>query len=261
MLFCWPIFPCNVEQACLYVTYLAQRLKVSSVKTYYQAVVFYHVCAGIEPVRCSNPVLCTTLKGIEKCKGAGCKGKDPILPEHLKLIVQATRMSSELEMLVCVAALFMFRALFRVSHVVSSSHSLKRGDVVFLEDACFVRVKSSKTTSQSNDPVIIPLSLSGDSSICATTWLKVMLSRFKPTSSDLLFSSPSIPVLTYIMFSKKFKEITTRAGLVGDFASHSLRRWGSDFHVHVTASLRSDQVKGTVEVRLRIPLHQTTYVC
>ena len=227
--FDWPILPCSLEQACLYVTYLAVKLKFSSVKAYYQAVIFNHVCAGLEPVRMSNPVLKATLKGIEKSKSGDSKGKDPILPHHLKRLMSLGNFNVELEMIVCTAALFMFRTLLRVSNIVHSSHTLRRGDVVFGHEGCFVRVRSSKTTSKRDSATIMPVLFSSDKSICSATWLAAMCKKFNNPKEAFLFSSPNIPVLTYSMFSRKFKELTIRAGLQGDFASHSLRRGGATF--------------------------------
>ena len=59
-LFGWKPLSCSSEQACLYVTYMSERLKYSSVVAYYQAVIFYHVCAGLEPVRMSDSILRAT---------------------------------------------------------------------------------------------------------------------------------------------------------------------------------------------------------
>ena len=225
----WTVLPCSLEQACLYVTHLANRLKFSSVKAYYQAVVFYHVCAGLEPVRMSNPVLSATLKGIERSKSEGSKGKDPILPHHLKKIMLVCDFSVDLEVMVCIAALLMFRTLLRVSNVVSSDHTLRRGDVIFGTEGCAVRVGSSKTTSKKESAVVLPVLFSSDKSICAATWLARFVKRFAMPQEAFLFSTTRVPVLTYGMFAKKFKDLTVRAGLHGDFASHSLRRGGATF--------------------------------
>ena len=239
--FGWDPLPCNVEQACLYVTYLAQRLKPSSVRAYYQAVIFYHVCAGVLPVRMSDPVLKATLQGIERAFPGDTKGKDPILPPHLLRIMRVAELGSELEFIVCVAALFMFRTLLRVSNIVVSNHTLKARDVTFSKEGCFVRVSSSKTTSSRDTVKVLPIVFSRDKRICAATWLKMLFLRFKPAPDAQLFSSPNVPVLGYTKFSKKFKELTVRAGLVGDFASHSLRRGGATFMSMLERPL--DQIK------------------
>ena len=127
----WSPMPCDVNQACLYVTMLAERLKPSSVHAYYQSVIFHHVCAGLEPVRVSNPILNATLKGIERCKGQATRAKDPLFPKDLQKLCKCVDFSLDLEFLVFVAALFLFRTLLRVSHVVESPHTLKVKDLQF----------------------------------------------------------------------------------------------------------------------------------
>ena len=165
--FGWNVFPCNVDQACMYVSYLARKLKFSSIKAYYQSVIFFHVCAGWEPVRMSNPILRATLKGIEKVKSGDSKGKDPMLPVHLKRIMSVLDLSSYLELLVGVSSLFMFRTLLRVSNVVVSPHTLRVKDVRFSKAGCLVYVNSSKTTNSQDGPTVLPLLFSMDKSICA----------------------------------------------------------------------------------------------
>ena len=239
--FGWDVFPCNVEQACMYVSYLARKLRFSSIKAYYQSVIFFHVCAGWEPVRMSNPVLKATLKGIEKLKSGDSKGKDPMLPEHLKKIMRVLDLSSDLELLVYVSSLFMFRTLLRISNIVISPHTLRVRDVRFSDAGCLVYVNSSKTTTSQDDSTVLPLLFSTDKNICAASWLLYMVKRFKPKREDYLFSAPSLPGLTYVKFAKKFKDLTIKAGLVGDFASHSLRRGGATFMSMLERPL--DQIK------------------
>ena len=188
----------------------------------------------------SDPVLNATLKGIEKSKSDCTKGKDPILPYHLRRLMWAGDFNLDLEFIVCVAALFMFRTLLRVSNVVQSDHTLMRDDVRFDSDG-YVRIRSSKTTSKAEHAKVLPVMFSRDRGICAATWLYSLVKRFKRPGNYCLFSSPAIPVLTYNMFAKKFKDLTLRAGLCGDFASHSLRRGGATFMAMLDRPL--DQIK------------------
>ena len=127
--FNWSPLPCSVDQACMYVSYLADKMKLSSITTYYQAVVFMHTCQGLDPVTLANPVLKATLKGIGNVEGNVEKGKDPLFPADLLKIADIVDKSSGLEMLVFAAMLFLFRTLLRVSHVVTSDHTLTRGDI------------------------------------------------------------------------------------------------------------------------------------
>ena len=64
----------------------------------------------------------------------------------------------------------------------------------------------------------------------------------------MLFSSPMVPKLTYSLFAKKFKELTIRAELKGDFASHSLRRGGATFMSMLERPVGTDQSQGPLEI-------------
>ena len=91
-------------------------------------------------MRFSHPVLKATLKGIERRLDEGPGGKDPIFPCHLKKIVSVMDVENDIEVLIVVAALLMFRTLLRVSHVVKSPHTLRVRDVEFLDSCCVLTV-------------------------------------------------------------------------------------------------------------------------
>ena len=235
--------PISVNQACLYVTYLAENLKISSIVTYYQAVVFYHVCAGLEPVRLSNPILKATIKGIEKEKKDVTGGKDPMFPIHLLVLGKVVNFESDVEILVFIAALLMFRTLLRVSHIVSSSHTLLRGDVKFENNTILLSVRSSKT-NQSGKGETVPVTLSSDPALCPVRAVKFLFNKFGMPADCQLFSCPTVPALSYSMFARCFKKLITRAGLVGDFASHSLRRGGATYMSMLDCSITEIKTRG-----------------
>ena len=223
----WTPLPCRVEQACKYVTLLAEDLSFSSIQTYYQSVIFHHVCAGLQPVRLSNQILQATMNGIKRTKTECQSGKDPIFPEHLKKISKVVNRGEHIELIVFVAALFMFRTLLRVSHIVTSPHTLLRSDVKFNKEGCLVRIRSSKTTRSIGKVTFIPVTWAADSSICAVRGLRFILGLYPGNQDSPLFSRPGGVPISYSTFSKKFKILLTKANLSGDFASHSLRRGGA----------------------------------
>ena len=227
--FDWTPIPCGVEQACKYVTVLSDDLSFGSILNYYQAVIFQHVCAGVEPVRPTHQILGATLNGIKKMKGCGVKGKDPLFPAHLKSIVVHLDKTKPVELLVFVAVLLLFRTLLRVSHVVVSSHTLCREDVKFNPNGCLIRVKSSKTSLGAGAHRFIPVTWAADKSICAVRGLRAMFNRYPAAPSAPLFVVPGKGPLTYSTFSKIFKVLLERSKIVGDFASHSLRRGGATY--------------------------------
>ena len=242
-LYGWTPMPVSVEQACLYVTYLAVHLKFSTIVTYYQAVVFYHVCAGVEPVRLSDPILKATLKGIEKGQLVGSKGKDAMFPVHLSAIGKVVNFKSDLETLVFVAILLMFRSLLRVSHIVMSKHTLRVDDIKFEKECVLLSVNSSKT-DQARKGELIPINQSKNPELCAVRALKFLCGQFKMPPGSQLFSCASVPRLTYSMFAKCFKTLTVRAGLEGDFASHSLRRGGATFMSMLNCPIAQIKARG-----------------
>ena len=223
----WTPLPCGVDQACKYVAHLAADLSYSSIQTYYQSVIFQHVCAGLEPVRLSNQVLQSTMNGIRRAKAGGEVGKDPLLPEHLRHLSISVNRSDPVEFVVYVAVLLLFRTLLRISHVISSPHTLLRSDVRFNDLGCLVRVRSSKTTRFGGKEVYIPVSWAADSSICAVRGLKQLFKIYPGDGNENLFSLPSRPSISYSVFSKVLKRLLERAGLEGNFSSHSLRRGGA----------------------------------
>ena len=225
----WKPLPCTLDQACMYVSFLADKMKISSIITYYQAVVFKYTCYGLSPVNMSNPVLKATIKGIENVESSGEVGKDPLFPQELKCISKVVDMKSYLEVLVFAAMLFLFRTLLRVSHVVGSKHTTLRSDVKFNSQGFLLSVKSAKKLKSKEKNWYIPVVSSNDRAICAVTWLREVLSRSKKDLGIPLFATESGGSLTYSTFASKFKLLVKRAGLKGDFASHSLRRGGATY--------------------------------
>ena len=193
--------PCSVTQACSYVTLLSDELAYTTILTYYQSGIFMHVCAGLEPVRCSHPVLLSTLNGIKRSQEHVQKGKDPIFPAHLRSISRSVDKSDYLDSIVFVAALLLFRTLLRVSHVVLSDHTLTKGDVKFNGEGCLIRVNSSKTSKGKGKERFIPVTWSPDKSLCPVLAIKVMLKGSNAPDTSPLFVTRQGSPLTYSVFS------------------------------------------------------------
>ena len=227
--FNWIPLPCDVNQACKYVSYLAETLAYTTILAYYQSVIFKHVCLGLEPVRLSNQVLQTTMRGIKKVLGSSDNTKDPMFPSHLKKLCTCLDKSIHLELVVFLAALLLFRTLQRVSHVVRSDHTLRRDDVKFNKDGCLIRVRSSKTSRGKEGCRFIPVTWARDPSICAVRGLHALFKKYPGEQDADLFSFGDRRGLTYSTFSKYFKTLVNRSGIVGNFASHSLRRGGATY--------------------------------
>ena len=222
----WHEYPCGIEQACHYVTYLAERLSYTSVISYYNAVVYMHVCRGLEPVRLGNAILKATIEGIGRMKGRAQRGKDPLFPAHLKKVAGVTNVSVGWELLMFTCMLFLFRTLLRISHVVRSPHTLLMSDVKFNAKGFLVAVRSSKTSRKGENVEFLPVVVAEDKDVCAVKWLKKFIKRYPKSQGEALFSlSGEAP--SYSKFLLEFKKLLRKAKIEGNFATHSLRRGGA----------------------------------
>ena len=134
--------------------------------------------------------------------------------------------------------------LLRVSHVVRSDHTLRREDVLFNSKGCLLRVRSSKTTGGEGNERFIPVTWASEASMCAARGLKALLGKVPGSPKDPLFSAVGLPGLSYSVFHKVFKSLVIRAGLSGDFASHSLRRGGATFMSMVGCTISQVKDRG-----------------
>ena len=138
---------------------------------------------------------------------------------------------------------FLFRTLLRVSHAVTSPHTLKTKDVVFTDWGFFVKVCSSKTTSKSQKPQYIPVVKSPGSPICLVTLLEGIWADSASGESNL-FSTNSIPAISYSIFHNTMDYLISKAGLAGTFSSHSLRRGGASFMSTIDCSIPQIKSRG-----------------
>ena len=120
-------------------------MKYTSIVNYYQAVIFSHNVKGLPVAGWSDKLLSQTCKGIKNSNPYVDEAKDPIRPEHLDIMYRKVNMASVYILTIWAMILFLFKTLLRVSHVVSSPHTLLVKDIVFKSWGMIVYVKSSKT--------------------------------------------------------------------------------------------------------------------
>lgn len=222
-----PIFPCTPDKISLYIAFLSPIMKPSSIESYLQGITFKHVVAGLVAPKLSDPLIKTTLVGAKNKYGGEPDQKDPLFLEHLAAMRPHLDWSDQPMVLTWLAAILMFRCLLRVGQVVESPHTLTRDSVTFTSYGLLLRVSSSKTSTKREPPTLIPVNSMPDKSVCIVHLLKKNFSRYCIAHSEPLFSSPKCPCLTYSVFSAKLKCLLSRAGIKGNFSSHSLRRGGA----------------------------------
>ena len=232
----WGYYDCDSAQACKYISYLSKFMKYTSIVNYYQAVIFYHNIKGLPVAGWSDKLLSQTFKGIKNSNPYVDNTKDPIRPEHLDLMYRQVDMDSCYYLTIWTMILFLFKTLLRVSHVVSSPHTLVVKDIVFTSWGMIVNITSSKTI-QRGKPHQIPVSKIENKALCPVYLLKKLLNFFPRSGNSPLFVLKNGKSLSYTEFNSEFKNLIKKAKIQGNFASHSLRRGGTTTLFNVRAPI------------------------
>lgn len=219
--------PCSNDQLSLFASFMSQYMTYASVSNYLQSVLLVHKLLGINPPSVSSYIVKLTLSGIRRHSPPSV-GKDPITIRHLKLMFFKLDLSSRNNVMFWACLLLLFRSLLRISHVVTSKHMLRRGDVSFPSGGgMLVTTRSSKTVRPGSQHVI-PIANLKDKRLCAVYWMKKWLSLYNPPPTAPLFALCNCQ-LSYSRFSKALSHVITSSGIRGNIASHSFCRGGATF--------------------------------
>lgn len=217
--------PATVDLICIYITYLTDQVKYSTICNYLSAVWSLHEHLGFTPVAKNAFLVRCTLRGARRLLGDQVLTADPLLPEHLIRIFKCLNQMDLFDLMFWCSICLGYRCLLRKSHFTQSPHTMLRSDITFTDYGMVVKLRSSKTIQFTERVVEIPVIKSVGSLLCPVHWLLKYLRYVKVKENGPLFVVPSTgETLTYRMFSNKLKESVSSAGLVGNFTSHSLRR-------------------------------------
>lgn len=161
----------------------------------------------------------------------------------LKKLYVAVDFDVNIQFLVWVAVIVLFRTLLRVSHVIDSPHTLRRRDVSFTPWGVILVVYSAKVGGK-KFPRKLPLTRGPNHRWCPVFWIERLFRKFPRPSSAYLFSCEKIPVISYALFHRVFKKLCLSAGVKGRFGSHSLRRGGASFMSEVGIPLAEIKDRG-----------------
>ena len=112
-----------------------------------------------------------------------------------------------------------------MSHVVVSPHTLLRRDITFFKWGVLVSMCSSKT-KKSGKLSKIPICYRRDKFSCPVYWLDKLFTRHPRNKNYYLFSTIKAQSVSYSKFITALKSLIVKAGIKGNFATHSLRRGG-----------------------------------
>ena len=227
----WP-YPCDAEQVCFYMTFLARRLCFSSIRNYLSGLNNHLKDLGCPPIDYGNHFIRKCMGGIRRIKGEEVKQAAPLLPLELVRLFTVFQPSRG-HTAVRAAMLLSFRALLRKAHVTKSDASLTRGDLEFHQWGVMVCVRKSKTNQYRQRVHRIPVTKVANKKLCAVYWTLKHFEQCPAPLDALAFRIPraghSIP-LPYSFYSAVLHLACSAVGLPpGEFSSHSLRRGGATF--------------------------------
>ena len=240
-------YPCDAEQVCFYMTFLARRLCYSSIKNYLSGLNNHLKDLGCPPIDYGNHYIKKCMGGIRRIKGEAVKQAAPLLPLELLRLFTVLHPSRG-HTAVRAAMLLSFRALLRKAHVTASDCTLKRGDLEFHQWGLMLYVRKSKTNQYRQRVHKIPVAKVANKKLCAVYWVRRHLEQCPAPLDAMAFRIPragcSIP-LPYAFYSSVLKMACGAVGLPpGEFSSHSLRRGGATFLRLCGASLEEIKERG-----------------
>lgn len=230
---------------CLYITYLTDSLKYSSICNYISAIWSMHDFAGVQPSAKGSFLVKCTLMGARRLLGDAVLSAEPLLPNDLCALYLHLSKTNSYDLVFWAAVCLMFRCLLRVGHVTKSDHTIQRSDVEFTKYGLCLTIRSSKTIQYHERELNIPVIASPGSLLCPVFWLKRYFSRVKvPPHAPLFISPGSLSPLTYKSFSTRLKSVLAAAKLSGNYSSHSLRRGAATFLSRIGLPLHDIKTAG-----------------
>lgn len=222
--------PASVDVVCLYITFLSDTSKFSTISNYVSAIWTLHEFMGVPPPAKGHFLVKCTLMGARRLLGDYVLSADPLLPDDLVSVYAHLNHNDLRDLTFWAAICLMFRCLLRVSHVTKSVHNVCRKDIVFTSYGLCLTLFSSKTIQFSERKVTVPVISSKGSILCPVFWIRKYLKHVNVSADDPLFVTPgSKTPVSYKWFSSRLKSLLTSANLVGNYSSHSLRRGAATF--------------------------------
>lgn len=214
--------PALPETAALYLSSLADHAKISTLTRRISAISQAHQAAGLETPT-QSPLVRQVMKGIRRTHGTAEAGKSPLKVEHLRTIAAALRAEKPLDVRDRALLLVGFAGAFRRSELVG----LDIDDLEFNDDGLVVHLKRSKTDPGGQGRKVgIPYG--STPATCPVRALKDWLGILKAESGPVFrtinrhgrifeqrLSSRAVALVV--------KRRTSKHGIQGDFAGHSLR--------------------------------------
>lgn len=214
--------PASPQTVTLYVTALADRLKLATIRLYLAAITQKHREIGLEsPV--SHEIVRRVVRGIARTIGAPPARKSAVTIDYLRAMLLEVRGDDAKAMRDRAIVLLGFGAALRRSELAA----LRAADLRFEKRGLVVTIRRSKTDQEAKG-VEIAVPYVANRSLCAARAVKAWLDIAGITSGQLFRSFTLQRRMLDAPISGRdvanlVKKLTSKARLDGDFSGHSLR--------------------------------------
>jgi site-specific recombinase XerD len=214
--------PAEPQTVVLYITELAQTLKLATIQHHLAAIAFRHRETGLHsPV--AHPMVRRTLRGIARTIGAAKTRKSALTLDALRALLLEIRGDGSKAKRDRAILLLGFAAALRRSEIAE----LIVGDVTFCTEGLRLRIRRSKT-DQIGEGVELAVPSVANRSLCAVRAVREWLDAagldcgplFRAYSLQGAATDHSIDGRDVANLIKK---LAARARVAGDFSGHSLR--------------------------------------
>jgi integrase len=212
--------PCAPDTLALYLSQLAQRLKVASISMALSAIAHRHTTAGLEaPTR--HPAVLQLWSGIRRSLGTAQRRVAPLVTDELRAISRILPRTLQGKRDRALLAIGLAGALRRSELV-----ALELGDVRFVTGGIELEVRRSKTDQEARG-VRIGIARGADPLTCPVralqAWLQAARLRRGRIFRRVLRDGRVGESLSGASVALIVKRSTRRAAIAGDYSGHSLR--------------------------------------
>ena len=194
-----------------------------TIKNYISGLWALHDYWGVKHPDPSMFIIRSTILGAKRLLGCETVQATPLSPQDIKKMYSVIKLDKFKDLQLWCAITVAYRCLLRVSHIVTSPHTLRVGDITFTGTGMDILIRSSKTVQFKDRVQRIPIIAAGSSCLCPCAFLRRYIQLANLKSTDQLFP------YSYNQFATLFKKLCVSAGLVGNFTSHSMRRGSATF--------------------------------
>jgi integrase len=214
--------PASPQSVALYVTALAERAKLATIRLYLAAIAEKHRETGLDSPT-SHEMVRRIVRGVARTNGSSQARKSAVTLDHLRAMLLEVRGDDCKAKRDRAIVLLGFAAALRRSELAA----LRVEDIRFEKRGLIVTIRRSKTDQEAKG-VEIAVPFVANRSLCAVRTVKAWLDASTLTAGPLFcsFSLQRQMLETPIDgrdVANLVKKLTSKARLEGDFSGHSLR--------------------------------------